>query len=128
MLASAPLHAIIALSHHTPELFSILGFSILLLSADLHNPRVRTKMTKREFVRNTRDLAGRAVSPEFLGWRRFWLYVISFSSLSTLRNTGIVFDYVFLHGHIASPAQACPGLRAEVLAESPRSFARVMLF
>jgi hypothetical protein len=78
------LQTIIAHSHRIPELFSILGFSILLLSADLHNPRVRTKMTKREFVRNTRDLAGRAVSPEFLGWRCFCFTQFHFSSLSML--------------------------------------------
>jgi Sec7-like guanine-nucleotide exchange factor len=34
----------------------MLSYSVLILSNDLHNPRIKNKMTKREFIRNTRQL------------------------------------------------------------------------
>eukprot|EP00042_Codosiga_hollandica_P041154 m.364489 g.364489 ORF g.364489 m.364489 type:complete len:294 (-) comp56040_c0_seq1:89-970(-) len=83
------------------EYLSMLFFSLLLLSADLHNPRVRTKMTKREFVRNIRGLTDKSFSDDYLGH---------------------VYDYVFLFGHLASPKRTAPDRKAEVLAQSSVNF------
>ena len=33
---------------------SVLSYSLLLLSVDLHSPHVKNKMSKREFIRNNR--------------------------------------------------------------------------
>ena len=48
------------------ESLHTLGYSVLLLSADLHNPLVRSKMTRREFIRNIRPILGPGLSDDFL--------------------------------------------------------------
>ena len=35
---------------------SVLAYSLLLLSVDLHSPHVKNKMSKREFIRNNRQV------------------------------------------------------------------------
>ncbi|KAL3320349.1 F-box only protein 8 [Cichlidogyrus casuarinus] len=54
-------------------------FSLILLSVDLSSPNVKNKMSKREFIRNTRDATG-LHDTEFLG---------------------LLYDYVYTNGHIA---------------------------
>jgi len=62
----------------------VLCFSLLLLSVDLSSPHVKNKMSKREFIRNTRGAVGaegqRSLEED--------LY-------------GSLYDNVFLRGHIA---------------------------
>lgn len=74
----------------------ILAFTVLLLSADLHNPLVKRKMTKREFLRNTRHI------------------IATFSDDYLCQ----VYDYVFLFGHVASPKSIAQH-RAEILQPVP---------
>jgi F-box protein 8 len=38
--------------HLTPEVVTILCYSLLLLSVDLTSPKIKNKMSKREFVKN----------------------------------------------------------------------------
>ena len=53
-------------TEHLAESLFTLTFSILLLSSDLHNPHVRRKMSKREFLRNTKPLL-EGITDDFLG-------------------------------------------------------------
>ncbi len=57
----------------------LLCFALLILSMDLHNPRVKTKMSKREFVRSLRG-------------------VLDDDDVLTQ-----LYDHVFLYGHIGEP-------------------------
>lgn len=52
----------------------LLSFSVLILSNDMHNPGIKNKMTKREFIRNTRQLPG--VDDDFSGhlYDNVWVY------------------------------------------------------
>ena len=58
-----------------PEVFEcvdtayILSFSLIMLNTDAHNPEVKNKMTKRQFVSNNRGigLEGADLDPEYLG-------------------------------------------------------------
>ena len=62
----------------------VLCFSLILLSVDLASPHVKNKMSKREFIKNTRGaVAGRDDE----------LY-------------GSLYDNVFLRGHIADQEPA----------------------
>eukprot|EP00054_Salpingoeca_dolichothecata_P000058 m.15934 g.15934 ORF g.15934 m.15934 type:complete len:285 (+) comp10093_c0_seq1:272-1126(+) len=63
----------------------MLCFSLLLLSVDLHNPHVKRKMTKREFVRNTKRMND--IDEELLG---------------------DLFDNIYLYGHVCLPNQKIP--------------------
>jgi F-box protein 8 len=58
----------------------ILCFSLILLSVDLSSPAVKNKMSKREFIKNTRN-ALPSVNADF---------------------TGHLYDNVYLNGNIAS--------------------------
>jgi len=51
----------------------VLAFSVLLLSIDLHSVHVKNKMSKREFIRNTR---GTLPDDELLGhmYDNIWLH------------------------------------------------------
>lgn len=60
----------------------VMCFSLILLSVDLASPHVKNKMSKREFIRNTRGAVGREVALEED------LY-------------GSLYDNIFLRGHIA---------------------------
>lgn len=77
------------------EQLYMLAYTVLLLSGDLHNPLVKRKMTKREFLRNTKAV------------------LVAFSDEYLCR----VYDYVFLFGHVASPKQLV-NYRAELLLPS----------
>lgn len=53
----------------SPDTAFVLGFSIIMLNTDLHNPNIREdkKMTKEEFVRNNRGISdGNDLSEEYL--------------------------------------------------------------
>nr|XP_032836817.1 F-box only protein 8 isoform X2 [Petromyzon marinus] len=50
----------------TADVVYVLCYSLILLSVDLTSPHVRNKMSKREFIRNTRRAAP-SVSPDFAG-------------------------------------------------------------
>lgn len=58
----------------------ILCFSLIILSVDLSNPAIKNKMSKREFIKNTRN-ALPDLNPDF---------------------TGHLYDNVYLNGSIAS--------------------------
>ena len=65
--------------NHTPETIYILCFSLIMLSVDLCNPHIKNKMSKREFIRNTRR-AIRVMDDELYGH---------------------LYDDIYLRGHIA---------------------------
>ncbi|PAA66469.1 hypothetical protein BOX15_Mlig011094g2, partial [Macrostomum lignano] len=66
------------------EMVFILCYSLILLSVDLCSPHVKNKMSKREFIRNTRR-ATTPISDDFLGH---------------------LYDNIYLVGHVA-PTTAC---------------------
>jgi len=39
-----------------PDTAYILSFSLIMLNTDLHNPSVKNKMTKQEFIKNNRGI------------------------------------------------------------------------
>ena len=41
--------------HHVSDSVYVMCFSLILLSVDLTSPHVKNKMSKREFIRNTRN-------------------------------------------------------------------------
>lgn len=63
------------------ETVYILCYSLILLSVDLYSPQVKRKMSKREFIKNLRDIA-------FGATRDF---------------IGDLYDNIYLQGHIAQP-------------------------
>lgn len=65
------------------EMVFILCFSLILLSVDLCSPHVKNKMSKREFIRNTRRAT--PIGDDFLGH---------------------LYDNIYLIGHVA-PTTAC---------------------
>lgn len=67
-------------SRFTSESIYVLCFSLIMLSADLYNPQIKNKMSKREFIRNVRR-ALRVTDDEYYGH---------------------LYDDVYLKGHIAS--------------------------
>ena len=89
-----------------PEPLYILAYTVLLLSSYQHNPLVRRKMSKREFLRNTRPVLGQHFHDAYLGAASCMYRPVS--------RAGSVYDYVFLFGHVAGPKAAVPR-RAEVL-------------
>jgi len=58
----------------------VLCFSLIMLSVDLTSPHVKNKMSKREFIKNTRRAASR-VSEDLVG---------------------DLYDNVYLVGHVAA--------------------------
>lgn len=64
------------------ETVYIVCFSLILLSVDLTSPHIKNKMSKREFIRNTRR-AAIGITDEF---------------------TGHLYDNVYLVGHVAPKA------------------------
>ena len=62
------------------ESVSVLCYSLLLLSVDLYSPHVKNKMSKREFIRNNRQIVTDA-NRDLLG---------------------DLYDDVYLNGHIAA--------------------------
>jgi len=75
--------------HCNPELdmgedtVYVICFSLILLSVDLTSPHVKNKMSKREFIRNTRNALPN-LSPDF---------------------TGHLYDNIYLNGNIASASR-----------------------
>jgi len=69
---------------YSPDLVYVLCFSLILLSVDLSSPHVKNKMSKREFIRNTRNAVSReAGAPEDVD-----------------DSLGAFYDNVFLRGHV----------------------------
>ncbi|KAM9329677.1 F-box only protein 8 [Gastrophryne carolinensis] len=63
----------------SPDAVYVLCYSLILLSIDLASPHVKNKMSKREFIRNTRR-AAQNISEEFVGH---------------------LYDNIYLVGHVA---------------------------
>ena len=73
-------------------------FSLILLSVDLSSPHVKNKMSKREFIRNTRGAVGaEGDKTSFVGYKKF-----SFAVGRGLEEDlyGSLYDNIFLRGHI----------------------------
>nr|VZH90196.1 unnamed protein product [Spirometra erinaceieuropaei] len=68
-----------------PDAVYIICFSLIMLSLDFSCPQIKNKMSKREFIRNTRRAALQASCDEFLG---------------------SLYDNVYLEGVIAKPSAA----------------------
>ncbi|KAG7215263.1 hypothetical protein INR49_022648 [Caranx melampygus] len=64
----------------SPDAVYVLCYSLILLSIDLTSPHVKNKMSKREFIRNTRR-AAHNVSDDFVGH---------------------LYDNIYLIGHVAA--------------------------
>lgn len=64
----------------TPDAVYVLCYSLILLSIDLSSPHVKNKMSKREFIRNTRR-AAQNISEDFVGH---------------------LYDNIYLIGHVAA--------------------------
>ncbi|MBN3273279.1 FBX8 protein, partial [Polyodon spathula] len=64
----------------SPDAVNVLCYSLILLSIDLSSPHVKNKMSKREFIRNTRR-AAQNISEDFVGH---------------------LYDNVYLIGHVAT--------------------------
>lgn len=64
----------------SPDAVYVLCYSLILLSIDLTSPHVKNKMSKREFIRNTRRAASN-ISQEFVGH---------------------LYDNIYLIGHVAA--------------------------
>ncbi len=62
------------------DCISVLSYSLLLLCIDLYSPHVKNKMSKREFIRNNRQIVADA-NRDLLG---------------------DLYDDVYLNGHIAA--------------------------
>lgn len=61
-----------------PEAVYVICFSLILLSVDLSSPHIRNKMSKREFIKNTKRAA--SIDEEFCGH---------------------LYDNIYLIGHVA---------------------------
>lgn len=61
----------------------LLCFSMIMLSADLWSPHIKNKMSKREFIRNTRQVV-RSVRDEFLGHLYDNVYIVGHVVLANL--------------------------------------------
>ncbi|XP_039606014.1 F-box only protein 8 [Polypterus senegalus] len=66
--------------HLSPDAVYVLCYSLILLSIDLSSPHVKNKMSKREFIRNTRR-AAHNISEDFVGH---------------------LYDNIYLVGHVAA--------------------------
>lgn len=106
----------------TTDAIYVLCFALLLLSVDLHNPHIKNKMSKREFVRNNRTIDTLdALDDDFLGmWsdlpppdlphpRQTLPLTIRLLWLSA--STGQLYDNVYLFGHVAEPQERTPAQR-----------------
>ena len=65
-----------------PDTVYVICFSLIMLSVDLFNPHIKNKMSKREFIRNTRR-AAEGINDEFAGH---------------------LYDNIYLIGHVAPKA------------------------
>jgi len=55
----------------------VLAFSIILLNTDLHNSRIKRKMTKEEFIRNNKGIDnGEDLPLDYLSVRILYLILI----------------------------------------------------
>lgn len=78
-------HSKIYLCHFSSDNIFILCNSLLLLSVDLSSPKVKNKMTKREFIKNLRGVV-HPTSVDFIG---------------------DLYDDIYLRGHVAVPKSKC---------------------
>ena len=69
-------------SFFVPDIVYVLCYSLIMLSVDLASPHVKNKMSKREFIRNTRN-AAHGISDDFVGH---------------------LYDNIYLIGHVAPRA------------------------
>ena len=44
---------------HSADVAYVLAYSVIMLNTDLHNPMVKNRMTKEEFIRNNRGINGK---------------------------------------------------------------------
>merc|ERR1719495_2927432 len=65
------------------ESLAVLCYSLLLLSVDLYSPHVKNKMSKREFIRNNRQM-------------------MTDANADTLSD---IYDDVYLNGHVVPSSQ-----------------------
>lgn len=79
-----------SLGAYGPERIYVLCFSLIMLSVDLANPKIKNKMSKREFIRNVRR-AITIVDDELYGH---------------------MFDDIYLRGHIASSRRTAARAKA----------------
>ena len=77
----SPLRSVIVWSFVADTVY-VVCFSLILLSVDLTSPHIKNKMSKREFIRNTRR-AAEGVNDDFAGH---------------------LYDNIYLRGHIAPQA------------------------
>ncbi len=68
--------------HFFPDTVYVVCFSLILLSVDLTSPHIKNKMSKREFIRNTRR-AAEGINDDFAGH---------------------LYDNIYLIGHVAPQA------------------------
>ncbi|VDN26841.1 unnamed protein product [Dibothriocephalus latus] len=78
---------IVELLSSLPDAVYIICFSLIMLSLDFSCPQIKNKMSKREFIRNTRRAALQPSCDEFLG---------------------SLYDNVYLEGVIAKPSIVVP--------------------
>ena len=78
-----------------PDSIYVLCFSLILLSVDLGSPHVKNKMSKREFIRNTRNAIIRA------GPRQLRGHDDDGSELF-----GEMYDNIFLRGHVSGEGKS----------------------
>ena len=74
-------------------------FSLILLSVDLSSPHVKNKMSKREFIRNTRGAVGaEGDKTSFVGYEKNFFLAVGRGLEEDLY--GSLYDNIFLRGHI----------------------------
>ena len=82
-------------------------FSLILLSVDLTSPHVKNKMSKREFIRNTRN----AVVPGNVNNNNNNNVINNNNNVNNARSSrddlyGEMYDNVFLRGHVSGEGKA----------------------
>ena len=72
---------------------------MILLSVDLSSPHVKNKMSKREFIRNTRGAVGaEGDKASFVGYEKNFFLAVGRGLEEDLY--GSLYDNIFLRGHI----------------------------
>jgi F-box protein 8 len=81
---------------YSPDLVYVLCFSLILLSVDLTSPHVKNKMSKREFIRNTRNAVRREENQN-----RMNANANGGGDDDIVDSLGGMYDNVFLRGHVS---------------------------
>ena len=122
-------------------------FSLILLSVDLSSPHVKNKMSKREFIRNTRGAVGAEGDNKsdlsfqqqcrkmqiLLSQKSRWLICPNKNILSAVGRGleedlyGSLYDNIFLRGHIGRSQNCHRGRTKNLLKKliSKRNFMRI---